>query len=92
VYQERAIRQLKERRCVVRSAVDEDDRLPDYAPLLPHVKARAWAVDPQKGYLVMELKRGVFMITDGGYQALFAATAEGVLFFDAPPSFARHIV
>jgi glyoxylase-like metal-dependent hydrolase (beta-lactamase superfamily II) len=65
--------------------------LPDYAPLLPQVKARAWPIDAQKGYLVKELKPSVFIITDGGYQSLFVTTGKGVVLFDAPPSFAQHI-
>jgi glyoxylase-like metal-dependent hydrolase (beta-lactamase superfamily II) len=73
------------------SAGGETAALPDYAPLLPRVKARAWAIDPQKGYVVKELKPDIFIITDGGYQSLFAATGNGVVLFDAPPSFARHI-
>ena len=65
--------------------------LPDYAPPLPRVKARAWRVDPRKGYLVKELKPNTFIITDGGYQSLFVTTGHGVVLFDAPPSFAQHI-
>jgi excisionase family DNA binding protein len=68
------------------------DSLPDYAPPLPEAKARAWVVDPQKGYLVRQIKPDVFLATDGGYQALFATTGKGVVLFDAPPSFAPHIV
>jgi glyoxylase-like metal-dependent hydrolase (beta-lactamase superfamily II) len=68
------------------------DALPDYVPLLPQVKARALVVDPQKGYLVKELKPGIFMITEGAYESVFAATGKGVVLFDAPPSFAQHIV
>lgn len=30
----------------------EADKLPNYVPVLPQIKARALAVDPQKGYLV----------------------------------------
>ena len=67
------------------------ESLPDYAPLLPRVKARAWPVDPRKGYLVKELKPNTFIITDGGYQSLFVTTGHGVVLFDAPPSFAQHI-
>jgi glyoxylase-like metal-dependent hydrolase (beta-lactamase superfamily II) len=77
---------------VVTIANAQDNQLPDYAPLLPQAKARAWVVDPTKGYLVKELKPNVFMITDGGYQSLFATSGQGVVLFDAPPSFARHIV
>jgi glyoxylase-like metal-dependent hydrolase (beta-lactamase superfamily II) len=69
----------------------QDNELPDYAPLLPQAAARAWAVDPQKGYLVKELKPDVYLITDGGYQALFETTGKGVVLFDAPPSMASHI-
>jgi glyoxylase-like metal-dependent hydrolase (beta-lactamase superfamily II) len=68
------------------------DNLPDYVPLLPEVKAKALAVDPQRGYLVKELKPGIFMITDGAYESVFGTTGKGVVLFDAPPSFAQHIV
>jgi glyoxylase-like metal-dependent hydrolase (beta-lactamase superfamily II) len=74
-----------------KAVAQEPDQLPNYAPLLPQVKARAWAVDPQKGYLVNQLKPGLFMITDGGYQSVFATTGRGVVLFDAPPSLAQHI-
>jgi glyoxylase-like metal-dependent hydrolase (beta-lactamase superfamily II) len=68
------------------------EKLPDFAPLLPEVRAKTNAVDPQKGYLVQELKPDIFMITDGGYESAFVTTGQGVVLFDAPPSFARHIV
>jgi glyoxylase-like metal-dependent hydrolase (beta-lactamase superfamily II) len=69
-----------------------NDTLPDYVPLLPQVKAKALAVDPQKGYLVKQLKPGVFMITEGAYESVFVTTGKGVVLFDAPPSFAQHVV
>jgi glyoxylase-like metal-dependent hydrolase (beta-lactamase superfamily II) len=77
---------------VASHAIAQDIQLPDYAPLLPQAKARAWVVDPQKGYLVRQIRPDVFMITDGGYQSLFVTTGKGVVLFDAPPSFAQHIV
>ncbi len=70
----------------------EADRLPNYAPVLPQIKARALAVDPQKGYLVTQVKPDVYVITDGIYQSAFVTTGEGVILFDAPESFSRHIV
>jgi glyoxylase-like metal-dependent hydrolase (beta-lactamase superfamily II) len=73
------------------SASAQPRPLPDYAPLLPQSEARTWAVDPQKGYVVRALKPGVFLVTDGGYQAMFATTGKGVVLFDAPPSVASHI-
>jgi len=67
------------------------DSLPDYAPLLPQVKAKAPVIDPEKGYLVQKLKPDVYMITDGAYESAFVTTGKGVVLFDAPPSFAQHI-
>jgi glyoxylase-like metal-dependent hydrolase (beta-lactamase superfamily II) len=67
------------------------DSLPDYAPLLPQVVAHALTVDPRKGYRVKELKPDVYMITEGAYESMFVTTGQGVVLFDAPPSFARHI-
>lgn len=64
---------------------------PSYVPVLPAVKARALAVDPAKGYLVKEVKPGVFVITDGVYQSAFVTTGEGVVVFDAPESFGGKI-
>jgi len=74
------------------AAVAGDPTLPTFAPLLPQVMARAWVVNPKIGYLVRELKPDIYMITDGGYQSLFVTTGKGVVLFDAPPSFAQHIV
>jgi glyoxylase-like metal-dependent hydrolase (beta-lactamase superfamily II) len=73
------------------TAVAQDVALPDFAPLLPQAKARAWDVDVKKGYAVRELKPNVFLVTDGGYQALFVSTGNGVVLFDAPPSIAPRI-
>jgi glyoxylase-like metal-dependent hydrolase (beta-lactamase superfamily II) len=68
------------------------EKLPDYVPLLPEVKAKAPVIDPHKGYIVKELKPGVFMITEGAYESAFITTGKGVVLIDAPPSFAQHIV
>ena len=68
------------------------DKLPNYVPVLPQIKARALAVDPQKGYLVKQVKADVYVITDGLYQSAFVTTGKGVILFDAPESFAQHIV
>lgn len=66
--------------------------MPNYVPLLPQVKAEATPIDSQKGYAVKELKPNIYMITDGAYESVFATTGKGVVLFDAPPSFAQHIV
>jgi glyoxylase-like metal-dependent hydrolase (beta-lactamase superfamily II) len=74
------------------AAMPEENPLPSFGPLLPKVTARAWKVDPKVGYAVREIKPNIYMITDGGYQSLFVTTGKGVVLFDAPPSFATHIV
>jgi glyoxylase-like metal-dependent hydrolase (beta-lactamase superfamily II) len=72
-------------------APDSAASLPDYVPLLPAVKQKAPRIDPQKGYYVQQLKPEVYMITEGAYECMFVTTGKGVVLFDAPPSFARHI-
>lgn len=67
------------------------DKLPSYVPVLPAVKARALAVDPQNGFLVKEVKPNVYVVTDGIYQSAFVTTGKGVVLFDAPPSFADKL-
>lgn len=70
----------------------EADKLPNYVPVLPQIKARALVVDQQKGYLVKQVKPDVYVITDGLYQSAFVTTGKGVILFDTPESFAQHIV
>ena len=67
------------------------DKLPDYVPVLPAVKARALAVDPSKGFLVKEVKPNIYVVTDGIYQSTFMTTGKGVVLFDAPPTFADKL-
>jgi glyoxylase-like metal-dependent hydrolase (beta-lactamase superfamily II) len=78
--------------CRAAAQAQTNDNLPDYASLLPQIKAKATVVDPQKGYAVKQLKPDVYMITEGAYESAFVTTGKGVVLFDAPPSFAGHIV
>src|SRR5580704_12973473 len=73
-------------------AAQTSDDLPDYVALLPQIKASAPVIDPAKGYVVQKLKPDVYMITEGAYESAFVTTGKGVVLFDAPPSFAQHIV
>jgi glyoxylase-like metal-dependent hydrolase (beta-lactamase superfamily II) len=41
---------------------------------------------PSKGYLVEEIRDGLFWVTDGAYNTMFLVTDEGVVAVDAPPS------
>jgi glyoxylase-like metal-dependent hydrolase (beta-lactamase superfamily II) len=74
------------------ASAQSSEPLPDYRPLLPQVQARAYPIDRAKGYVVKALKPGVFLVTDGVYQVMFAPTGKGVVLFDAPGSLAPHLV
>lgn len=41
---------------------------------------------PPRGYLVEEIRGGIYWITDGGYQCAFVVGANEVVAIDAPPS------
>ena len=41
---------------------------------------------PAKGYLVQEIRGGVYWVTDGIFQTVFFVTGKGVIAVDAPPS------
>ena len=43
-------------------------------------------IPPEKGYLVEEIRDGLYWVTDGSYNTMFLVTDEGVVAVDAPPS------
>src|SRR5262245_48363237 len=53
--------------------------------------ARGPAIDPAKGYRLQNLGRGLYMVTENVYQAMFMVYESGVVVVDAPPSIAAHI-
>jgi glyoxylase-like metal-dependent hydrolase (beta-lactamase superfamily II) len=77
--------------CAETVYAQDGSSLPNYVSLLPQVKAKAPVINPQKGYVAEELKPDVYMITEGAYESVFVTTGKGVVLFDAPPSFAKHI-
>lgn len=46
---------------------------------------------PDKGYLVEEIARGLYWVTEGTYIALFMETRRGVVVMDAPPTLAAAL-
>ena len=44
------------------------------------------AIPPEKGYVVEEIRGGLYWVTDGSYNTMFMVTDEGVVVIDAPPS------
>jgi|GEM_PF-705059 len=47
---------------------------------------------PEKGYLVQELRDGLYMVTNGIYQMIFVVTDTGVIAVDAPPILGTNIL
>ena len=41
---------------------------------------------PAKGYLVQQIRDGLYWLTDGAYQTMFMVTDKGVVAIDAPPT------
>ena len=54
------------------------------------IGARGSFIDPEIGYLVWEIKDGIYWITDGMYNSMFLTTGEGVIAIDAPPSIGKN--
>jgi glyoxylase-like metal-dependent hydrolase (beta-lactamase superfamily II) len=48
--------------------------------------AKGPMIPPEKGYLVEEIRGGLYWVTDGSYNTMFMVTNEGVVAVDAPPS------
>jgi len=73
--------------------------MPDIAPIGPRTgkymdipdSAKGPAIDAAKGYRVQQLGRGLYMVTDNVYQAMFLVHEKGVVVVDAPPSIAAFI-
>jgi len=47
-------------------------------------------IDFSKGYLVEEIKDGLYWVTDGAYNTMFLTTGQGVIAVDAPPSIGQN--
>jgi glyoxylase-like metal-dependent hydrolase (beta-lactamase superfamily II) len=45
---------------------------------------------PAKGYLVQEIRDGLYWLTDGAYQTMFIVTDKGVIAVDAPPTTGKN--
>jgi glyoxylase-like metal-dependent hydrolase (beta-lactamase superfamily II) len=45
---------------------------------------------PAKGYLVQQIRGGLYWLTDGAYQTMFMVTDKGVVAVDAPPTLGKN--
>src|SRR5215813_13128830 len=73
--------------------------MPEIAPIGVHIdkyldipaNARGPDIDPQKGYRVQDLGKGLYMVTENVYQSMFLVYEQGVVVVDAPPSIAANL-
>ena len=50
------------------------------------------AVPQDKGYLVEEVRNGLYWVTEGVYTPMFLTTGEGVIVVDAPPTIGENLL
>ncbi len=62
-----------------------------FAPELQATLYRIPPIDETTGLYVEEIEPDLFFVTEGIYQSAFLVTREGVIVFDAPPSFAHKL-
>ncbi len=67
------------------------DSFRHFAPELPAMRARAAQINTDFGLHVSEIEPGLFFVTDLIYQSAFLVTDDGVVVFDAPPSFGDRL-
>lgn len=73
--------------------------MPEIAPIGPRTgkymnvpeSAKGPAIDPVKGYRTQKIGRGLYLVTENVYQAMFMVHERGVVVIDAPPSLAAYI-
>ncbi len=74
--------------------------MPDFVP--PQVRPTEYAVvaaaevgppiDPAKGYRTEDFGGGVYMVTEGTYQAMIVVSDQGVFLVDAPPTIGANLL
>ena len=50
------------------------------------------AIPQEKGYLVEEIRDGLYWVTEGVYNTMFLTTGEGVIVVDAPPTIGENLL
>lgn len=70
---------------------EHPDSFRHFAPELPAMRERAARINTEFGLHVSEIEPGLFFVTDLIYQSAFLVTDEGVVVFDAPPSFGERL-
>jgi glyoxylase-like metal-dependent hydrolase (beta-lactamase superfamily II) len=71
---------------------DDPDSFRNFAPELDKTLAKVPKINSETGTYVKEIEPQLFFVTDGIYQSAFLVTNEGVVVFDAPPSYAQKLL
>jgi glyoxylase-like metal-dependent hydrolase (beta-lactamase superfamily II) len=73
------------------AGTDSPEGLQKHVLVLPAVRAKYWDIDPAVGYGMKDFGNGVYALSDNGWQSAFLVTNAGVIVFDAPASYGKHI-
>jgi glyoxylase-like metal-dependent hydrolase (beta-lactamase superfamily II) len=73
------------------AGTDSPEVLREHVPVLPAVRAKYGNIDPAVGYGMKDFGKGVYALSDNGWQSAFLVTEAGVIVFDAPASYGKHI-
>src|SRR6202051_661311 len=73
------------------AGTDSPEALREHVPVLPAVRAKYWNIDPAVGYGMKDFGNGVYALSDNGWQSAFLVTDAGVIVFDAPAGYGKHI-
>jgi glyoxylase-like metal-dependent hydrolase (beta-lactamase superfamily II) len=73
------------------AGTDSPEALRQHVPMLPAVRAKYWNIDPAVGYGMKDFGNGVHVPSDNGWQSALLVTDAGVIVFDAPASYGKHI-
>jgi glyoxylase-like metal-dependent hydrolase (beta-lactamase superfamily II) len=73
------------------AGTDSPEALREFVTVLPEVRAKFWNIDPAAGYGMRDFGNGVYALSDNGWQSAFLVTDAGVIVFDAPASYGKHI-
>ena len=68
-----------------------DKQLNEYVPVLQNVLDTSFKIDQTKGYHIEEVKKDVYVLTDGIYQSAFITSGKKVIVIDAPQSLGANI-
>ncbi|NNE89942.1 MAG: MBL fold metallo-hydrolase [Silicimonas sp.] len=63
----------------------------NFSAELPKMRERTPPINTETGLHVSEIEQGLFFVTDFIYQSAFLVTDDGVVVFDAPPSFGERL-